>query len=629
MNNTKKNNLVNTLYTRYKTKKNNRYKNEFPPLVSKMPIAIITIKDFLKFYKLDIRFEDIFYQENIRYSFDILDFFYSKSFLEFIVKNLLKLYKFTRNDIKTDREKEQIFTTQLNKFMLAYKDLESQKKEYKIYFSIFKRKPSRKQFNDLLESEDFINSFSTKLDSLEKTPQEFIDLLNFLGFDFFLHDSADYLFHFLIFLDLDYIKTIFYFFINKKNFFNNFTSISNEAEYQEFIITNKQLIFLIDSKNKFSMDNIIKNLIEFGYKNMLEVYKEFDYDVIFEVYDPIEEIESKRLIGRKIYNHIRKYIFPDKEQIFINKFIDSIKTIPSRFPKNPKIRIFTVNAHGYIYSPSDYKKIPRLDYNKFSKSFKKKNTIIFTQSYGKLSYQSIFDTLIKIYRTDYRNINYGEELTYGVLNAKTRTHMQKVNNFIRLMHYKFWNYKYVTKKQFEYTFLDFLEDPEGFKKHYKDNQIVDLLKYNHNHPPPDVYLSFRSPSENERLKGIFEIDPSTINDLNKLANQVIGPSTNISKFGLSPHPTIKYNEQLLMYNEQLSKLHYRFISLSDIIQLINNLGNIKKDEHILVYVNICRGAVDDFGNNFNTMNKLIPDEKNIAKILRQLSYDRSFGSEPM
>jgi len=62
-----------------------------------------------------------------------------------------------------DGEKEQIFTTQLNKFMLAYKDLESEKKEYKIYFSIFKRKPSRKQFNDLLESEDFINSFSNKM----------------------------------------------------------------------------------------------------------------------------------------------------------------------------------------------------------------------------------------------------------------------------------------------------------------------------------------------------------------------------------------------------------------------------------------------------------------------------------
>ena len=71
------------------------------------------------------------------------------------------------------------------------------------------------------------------------------------------------------------------------------------------------------------------------------------------------------------------------------------------------------------------------------------------------------------------------------------------------------------------------------------------------------------------------------------------------------------------------------MKISDVIDLIYELGDIKSDEKILFIINACRGSMYDSDVNYsmwNTIKSLPEIQKKEAEVLRNLSNSRSFLS---
>ena len=123
-------------------------------------------------------------------------------------------------------------------------------------------------------------------------------------------------------------------------------------------------------------------------------------------------------------------MFSDEKQHFVNYYFNKVQKIPNHLSldlRHNNIRIFFVNAHGYTYSPRDYREHPRLNYHniyyeldeihdKLPRSeFINNNNIVFTQSYGRLSGQNFIDNFLSLQQN-----NILKTVCKGILKKKRR-----------------------------------------------------------------------------------------------------------------------------------------------------------------------------------------------------------------
>ena len=76
-------------------------------------------------------------------------------------------------------------------------------------------------------------------------------------------------------------------------------------------------------------------------------------------------------------------------------------------------------------------------------SLNKNTNIIFTQSYGRLFYQNFVDIIIQAYHE-----NYGENITKAVLYAKSKSDFNSINEFLRILLYKYFYHSNFPKSMF-------------------------------------------------------------------------------------------------------------------------------------------------------------------------------------
>jgi len=614
---------INNIYPYSKTKKIEKFSKPITMRIGKHKIS-----DFLKFYKIDPSLESIFLKNHIKYSYDLNDTFYDReTFFKFLVNEISTHKKLTRNNLQNKTTQLQFFD-EIEKIMFAYDNFKSQIQDYKIYFSIFGEVPNKKQFIEFLNSEKFKSFFSDSiLELINKDINEVISIYEFFGVKNLLDVNFNYKYDFILVTNIDYLINF------KKIFLHNFDTVKNETQYKEFVISKTEdFKQLLHPNNNLNVENMISNLIETGYEDIVTVIEEDSIDeLIYEIF----EIKKKFKILTRVRRMISRYLFPDRADRYITKMLNYL---PKKITY-PNIRVFIISAHGYNINPDEYKIHERLDfdllYNSIlptkkksidNETFKKNINIVFTQSYGRLSYQTLVDTIIKAYN------NYGTQISNGILNSKTKSDFNKINEFLRILHYQYFHHiKFESSIFLEYGLNEYLKNPDGYKKHYKDNKIFDIIKYNIKKPPPNSHFNFGSNSNTGSVKGIFELKDETIENLLKLSNKCrLRHSTDdIDKLGLSKDmflSAIKNKPEILKYNEKLFKKYYKMISVADAIKFIYDGSDIKPNEKVLIYMNHCRGSYSDGTGYFNEIDNL---ENKLTKIrvLRQLSYNRAFDIE--
>lgn len=618
----------------------------------KMKIGLIHISDFLKFYELDSKYVDLFLQNKIQYSYDIIENFYERlSFFRFLDINLCKLIKKSKGEIFKDTELAKSYKSDIVKFMMGYDNLFSQFLEYEIFFSTLKKNPTKSEIKAYLMSHKLDDIFDKYTPHLTKTREEIANNHTLLNFKYLIVENY-IVYRYLVFIDYNHLKLMLKIFNPSNNyFFNEFSKkVFDDSDLIQFIDNNKYLRILVNSIDisleeiKDLLKSIPLNMYQEIVKNDVNLYFNSTYYIILKKISAkmLQKIDStQKKFGFKLTKNIYSHLFPDKKERYINTFITKIEQIPNYNQidlRKDKIRIFCISAHGQTYSPKDYKKIDRLDYNELytklkdryeldvtKSDFLSNNNILFTQPYGKLTPQSLINNLVNIFDNVYSNT-----IIKGLLNLKNKDEVDYINQFITFC----WFNQNVTTDfiNFEHEYIKFLNGKSSLNMPFQDKKIIDLTKYNNKNTPPNIQLSFNTNRQYASIKGIFEvtnIDPDTHNIIKEISRANINDTE--YKLGMTKYfnqekeyqDVFKYNHELWFNRE------YKNITVSDVIEIIYEIGDIKSDENILFIFNACRGSMYDSRINesvWNTIKSLPEIEKKEAEVLRNLSNSRSFIS---
>ena len=409
-----------------------------------------------------------------------------------------------------------------------------------------------------------------------------------------------------------------------------------------FLNNNKQLKLLDMCENKLKLNDIIKNLSLLSTKQILE----FDYeDLMYEMilHDDCDNRKFKRL------SHvICNLFFPDKSLRYIESHYRTLTQIPSlrQDLKASKIRVFLIAGHGPCYTPKKYSNINRINL----KSYPNKNNIkiLSSQPYGRLASTYLPTLYSKIFNDE--NASLFSKALWCSESKKDFDIIENLLNFL-FFYYEYNNIVYEDKNSTEIKYEKWKKNQFSFhNKHYKQlddaseaykSTIFDFVKYNYLNPPKDTEVSFMVNKSTEEMKGIIEITENTkeTNDYMQFINRH-NIKNNKHKMGLgleavygADYISIPKNvNEITKYNKYLE---YKYgmleqglrLNISDIVNVIYQVGNIKKDEKVIILLNQCRGVSnDDIGDEWNTIKDLSPTKRNEAYKLRMNSQETGYST---
>jgi len=648
-----------------------------------LQIEKIPIKKWLKHYGLETFYHTIFVEKhnmyrpytNIEYPYEyshlltsiktnvdlLFSFPYSFKFKEAIsVPVQRKLYEMVYDGLITQDESQDGKVE--NRFFKAFELLLSQKKEYKAMLSVFGLKPSKSKYNSILEKKlEFLDHQHYQSKYIFKS--EIISKLKLLSFDDLLHCNQA-AFNLLLSLPIQEIEKYMIYTTNKLvNIKNGLKATFTPKQFNSFIDNNKSLKVFESCYNNYDLKYVNLALkTNFDAYTLLSAHR---MDLLVYFFNP------PGLIDSEITEKIHATLFPDNDHIYIEQQFNRIN---ENIPKTPitddyikqnkhKMRVFFIQGHGAACTIADYEKKDRVDFEKVFKNIKdrqekeykwshsskiyrynaNKFNNISTQPVGRKSIFTIIVLLNKILSSQYRNV-----FLQGLINANKLEHLRILENIVH-MYYSHYCIKLVSKEEDDKTLPEYFKKSKltqntsqitnSFYKFPKTNftssDIVNFVKYNYNHTPVNTVFYFETNVLHQGLMGIFELNEDNANDFIKLDDKIISTRTkdNKLKMGLKLNKVYDFKgdipvraEEILKYNKALTPKSSNTYTLEELMAHIYLVGNIKSDEHVVIFDNSCRGlkrAVGTAITNSNTVSGLPPILKGMAQLARMTSLEQS------
>jgi len=637
-------------------------------MFNRKDIEEIPIKEWLTYYRLDDLYYTLFvkgyyetiggaHQEgkyshlltSIKTNVDLLFSFNNKN--HFLEAFSIPIHEISR----TDKRQPPIEDRLLKGFEL----LLSQKIEYKAMLSVFGINPSKQQYESIIDSElAFLDS-------------KIIDKLKVLSFYELLECNQTTL-NLLLSLPIVEIKKYMVFTsITSYKIVHGLNSSFNKLEFDTFIDTNKNLetfVASLNQTNNYKLPYIKEQLkLKFNAKSLL--YSHYT-DLLEYFFKKIDLLDSD--ITDKIYNTL----FPDNDHKYIDKQFSRIgETIPKTiltdsYMKQNKMRVFLIVGHGATCSIEDYKKKNRVDFKKVFSNIKAEQTspkipynsksfnIISTQPVGRFAIP-IIHIFNKIFGYKHRNT-----FLQGLVNSNNPEHLQLLDYLVTI----YWNYytiknkwashypsdkklsKHLKKSRLKSYQEDFKKSVWQFKKIFKypeyettTSDVVNFVKYGSEYPPINTQFIFE-PNPNEQLLGIFELNEDNSSDLFKLNNKIKStidgksPDSHL-KLGLKLNEVYESRtdipvraDEILKYNKALPSKESNMYTLEELMEQIYLVGDIKEDEHVVIFDNACRGISSSIRDSrlavrtYNSHSSLVPEEQSKLRILRAHSMEQSINS---
>lgn len=360
-------------------------------------------------------------------------------------------------------------------------------------------------------------------------------------------------------------------------------------------------------------------------------------------------------LRKKIYS----FLFPTKGIHILTdlyKQIENIKSVKDDF-KN--YRVFFLGGHGVScpLNNMEWDASERLYLNQLDKDVNKDNIVIYTtQSFGRLSSSGLRKYFIKINIIDGAYQLEKDTLFKALYNTKSFDELKIIDNYITLSNF-FLEPMQKRNKFFSsgenadmFSYMYELYKDSGFLKKYSERpdtkttqNIVNMMKYHINNPPPNVKYSYEASYKIDVL-GILELTNNNPIELNKFYDDVT-QSKKIdmkTKMGLN----IKNNEQykkryknldnILKYNNKLYEYYklrqkryenIKYYTLKDVLKIIYSVGNIKKNEKVLIISNHCRGISNTgfslkLNQPWDMIELLEGTHKKTAEAIRELSREK-------
>ena len=653
-----------------------------------LKIEEIPIKDWLKHHGLEEFYHTIFVEKhtmfmdytnrqypyeysslltsiknNIDLLFSFPDSFKFKEAISVPVQR--KLYEMTYEGLITQDEAQDGKVE--TRFFKAFELLLNQKKEYKAMLSVFGIKPSKTQYELLLEEKlEFLDHQNYRSRNIFK--DEIIAKLKLLSFDDLLQCKQT-TFNLLLSLPIQEIKKFMVYTTNKlvnikKGLKPSFTT----KQFNSFIDNNESLKVFESCYNNYDLKFVNTSLkLNLDAYTLLSAHR---MDLLVYIFNPPSLIDSE------ITEKIHATLFPDNDHIYIEK---QFSRITKNIPKTPitddyikknkkKIRVFCIQGHGEACTITDYKKKNRVDFEKVFKNIKvrqekeyKRNHYtkiykynaykfnnISTQPVGRKSIFTIIVLLNKILSSQYRNV-----FLQGLINANKLEHLRILENIVH-MYYSHYCIKNVSRED-DTTLSDYLKTSKLKQNtshitntYYKFPQtdlttsdIVNFMKYGYDYSPVNTEFYFETTVLHQGLTGVFELNEDNANDFIKLDDKIISTRTNDNKLkmGLKLNEVYDFKgdiparaEEILKYNNALTPKSSNIYTLEELIEHIYLVGNIKPDEHVVIFDNSCRGLKPAGKptkpkSSPNTVNDLPPLMRGMARLKRMNSMEKSLGKE--
>ena len=568
-------------------------------------------------------------------------------------------------------------------FYSRYYILFNEKRDYKEYLSILELNSTKNDYINLIDTSDMLDFLDTSFYKDKRIcKQDIINKLKMLSFRDMVNSDR---WSFRIFLSvpielcelfLKYTKDK----INMKhhehhlNIKSHFNKSMPNVNFKRIVETHmdKTLKMFESSDNNFYIKQIKEMIIQKYDAESFINSSRMDLLTVL--------ISPKKLILNEVANNIYNYIFPDND----SKFIDSqFKKIPKIIPPlkevNTKCRIFFIQGHGIDCSLEEYKKIrdDRVDFtkvnlkivNKIQQLSEKTNvvgkiikyktnlSIISNQPLGRVSYSNYLPLFNSLFSSRYR-----DKFLKGLLNSTKIEHLRIMESIVTMLYYndliiqnkifkepyifnenfiKYWHTEYVKKSYLkEVNHKSFGDFVSYTPSDITSDDIVNFVKYDDSqtsYPPLNSTYSFKQNyATNSDIQGIFELSKDNFADLENLNNKIKAlPKTKDKKIrlGLQLNSIYEFSadipnniDDILKYNRQIINDEYK---LEEIIEMIYNEGDIKSDEHVVIFSNLCRGLVKpgitDNGNGNTTTNFNTSSRDNVRG-LRLNSYERTLNN---
>ena len=615
-----------------------------------LKIAEIPIIQWLKHYGLEDYHDTIFVEKHIvytsnappnnKYPYEYSDllttiktnvdllFSFQDSIKFFEAISLLterKLFEMVIHGLITQEQMHDHIVHNKERFLKAFELLLSQKLEYKAMLSIFGVKPSKSKYDSVIETNlDFLEQENYKSKHIFK--DEIIAKLKLISFDDLLQCKQT-TFNLLLSLPIEEIKKYILYTTNKlvkitKGLKPSFT----KKQFNSFIDKNESLKVFESCYNNYDLRYVTKSFkTNFDAKTLLSTHR---MDLLEYIFNPNERIETE--VSEQIY----ATLFPDNDHIYIEEQFSRIgKSIPKTpitdefmIKHNKKMRVFFIQGHGATCTIEDYKKRNRVNFEKvFTKihnSQARKSiyqtkynanmfNVISTQPVGRKSLFDIIQLFNKILSSKYRNT-----FLQGLINATNIEHLRGLENIVNmyLNYYSIKNIFHWQQKETETneklspylkkSKLKHYKSPNNVIKYSKTNvttsDIVNFVKYGFNYSPINTQFYFDTYSDNEGLLGIFELNEDNASDFIKLENKIISikKKDNKLKLGLKLNEVYEFRgdipdrtDEILKYNKALQVKASKIYTMEELIEHIYLVGDIKKDEYVIIFDNSCRGIM--------------------------------------
>lgn len=657
---------------------------------TKLKIKDIPIEEWLKHHKLEEYYHTIFVEKHMMWTYDYTNRQYPyeySSLLTSIKTNVDLLFSFPDSfkfkeaiSVPVQRRLYDMVYEGLitqdeaqdskveNDFFKAFELLLSQKNDYKAMLSVFGLKPSKSKYNSTLEENlEFLDH--EKYISKGIFKDEIIEKLKLISFDDLLHCNLT-AFNLLLSLPIQEIKKYMVYTTNKLvNIKKGLKSTFTTKQFNSFIDNNESLKMFESCYNNYDLKYVNKSL-----KTNLDAYTLLSahrMDLLVYIFNP------PGLIDSEITEKIHATLFPDNDHIYIKQ---QFSRINENIPKTPitdkfiktnkkKMRVFFIQGHGAACSISDYNEKDRLDFEKVfakiqaaqEKKYKWSHSSkiytynankfhnISTQPVGRKSIFTIIVLLNKILSSQYRNV-----FLQGLINANKLEHLRILENIVHMYysHYCIKNIsrdddktisEYLKKSKLKQNTSHITNSLYKFPKtDFTTSDIVNFMKYGYNYPPVNTEFYFETTVPHQGLMGIFELNEDNANDFIKLDDKIISTRTttdNKLKMGLKLNEVYDFKgdipvraEEILKYNKALKYRSSNKYNLEELMEHIYLVGNIKSDEHIVIFDNSCRGLkrlgpTGRATTSSNTVDDLPPILRGMARIARMKSQEEMFGEE--
>ena len=636
---------TNNLYKRPLTKKKpvsfaNALKRNIP-----MKIEKIKLKDWLNHYNIDEKVSNIFtLHSDIKflYNSDLLDYFYTEShFFDFVSSKLKNIYK--KKKLEQNKNTISDFKDTLYKLVDAYHILYNQKFDYELYFSSFDEytKKAYQEGLKYLKNKDV--NYRNAIDSTGLNSNEIIKKLELLDVKKCMKMSKSQGLPYFLGNDYEVLKAYLRITNNAKSDFRyGLKENMTKKELRLFLINSTKLKQLEICENKFKLDDIINKLLIMNSSQLLNM--DFE-DLIYEMvsHDDCDNIKLK-----KLSRIISALFFPDKSKRYIDNHYRKLLQIPTikQNLNRSKIRVFLIAGHGPCYTPETYSSLPKINL----KSVINKNNIklLSSQPYGRLASTYLPTLLAKIL-----NDENGKLVSKALWCSESKKDFNILENLLNFLFFNYQDNRYTPwdENSTEVKYEKWKKSQTSFhNKHYKltDNEsesykstIFDFVKYNYLNPPKNTQISFMVNQSTEEMKGIIEITENTNETLNYMGlinrhnsknnrhkmglglDQIYGTDSGL--ISNKSHEITKYNKYL---EWKYGKLENGItLNISDIIDAIYNIGNIQRNDKVLILMNQCRGvSYHERKAEWNTIKNLSPIKRKAAYKLRVKSQEESYSA---